>query len=80
MSTTVTLRVDDDTYRDFARRARAENRSLSNFIETAVKEHLRHGELVDDFEMAEIQANKPLVERLRKGSQDARKRRGTMVG
>lgn len=38
---TVTIRIDEDTCGSFAKRAKAENRSLANFIETAVKNHIR---------------------------------------
>jgi hypothetical protein len=77
MTKTVTVRLDDETYRSFAKRARAENRSLANFIETSVKEHVRECDFVDDSEMAEILANEQLVERLRAGSKNARQRIGS---
>ncbi|MBI2889618.1 MAG: ribbon-helix-helix protein, CopG family [Nitrospirae bacterium] len=76
MSKTVTLRVDDETYRNLNRWAGAENRSVSNFIETAVKEHVRHSAFVDDAEMAGILADERLVERLKRGSRDARRKKG----
>jgi predicted transcriptional regulator len=77
---TLTLRIDDETHRSFMKRAKSENRSLANFIETAVRQHIRESDFVDDSEMAEILANEQLVERLRKGSKDARKKKGTMIG
>lgn len=80
MPKTVTLRIDDETYQSFLKRAEAEDRALANFIETAVKEHIRDCDFADDSEMAEILANEQLVERLRKGSKDARKKKGRMVG
>lgn len=80
MSKTLTIRIDDETYHSFAKRAKTENRSLANFIETAVKEYIRESDFVDDSEMAEIFANEQLVERLRKGSHDARKKKGKMIG
>ncbi len=80
MPKTLTLRIDDETYRSFMKRAKSENRSLANFIETAVKEHIRQSDFVDDSEMAEILENEQLVERLRKGSKDARKKKGSMIG
>ena len=60
-------------------RARSANRSLANYIETAVKGHIRENDFVDDSEMAEIVANEQLVERLRKGSKNAKRKRGTMI-
>ncbi len=80
MPKTVTLRVDDETYKAFLKRARAENRPLSNFIEHAVKTHIQEQEFVDDSEMAGILADERLVERLRRGSRDATKRKGTVIG
>ena len=80
MPKTLTLRIDDKTYKTFVKRARAENRSLANFIETAVKEHIRECDFADDSEMVEVLANERLVERLKKGSKDALSRKGTLIG
>ena len=80
MPKTVTIRIDDDTYRSFVKRARTENRSLANFIETAVREHIRTCDFADDSEMAELFANEALVRRLRRGSGDAKRKKGTMIG
>ena len=80
MATTVTLRMDDKTYRDFVRRARLENRSLANFVETAVREHIAQTEFADRDEMAGILADDALVERLKRGSLEARRRKGRRVG
>ena len=80
MPKTLTLRIDDEPYRSFMGRARSANRSLANYIETAVKEHIRENDFVDDSEMAEIVANEQLVERLRKGSKNAKRKRGAMIG
>jgi predicted DNA-binding protein len=77
---TLTIRVDDETYDAFVKRAKAENRSVANFIENAVKTHIQEHDFVDDVEMAEILANERLVERLKRGSQQARRRKGTLVG
>ena len=80
MPKTVTIRIDDDTYQTFMNRAKADNRSLANFIETTVKEHIRECDFVENSEMAEILANEKLVARLKKGSQDAMKKKGKMIG
>ena len=66
MPKTRTLRIDDTTYKTFMKFAKADNRSLANFIETAVKAHIRESAFVDDSEMAEILANEQLVNRLNK--------------
>ena len=80
MPKTLTIRIDDKTYAAFAKKAKTENRSLANFIETAVKAHIQESAFVDDSEMAEILANERLVERLRKGSQEAKRKKGTLIG
>jgi len=79
MSKTVTIRLDDDTYREFREAAEAERRPLSNLIETAALAKIREQQFVDDAEMAEIQSNERLLERLRSGSKDARAKRGQFV-
>ncbi len=80
MAKTVTIRIDETTYREFSKRAKAENRPLSNFITTAVKERILESDFADDSEMAEIVANDRLVARLKKGSEEARRRKGRMIG
>ena len=67
MPKTVTLRIEDKTYQTFVLMAKAENRSLANFIETAVKAHVQETAFADDAEMAEILAKERLLERLKKG-------------
>jgi hypothetical protein len=53
---------------------------VANFIESAVKTHIQEHDFVDDLEMAEILANDRLMERLKRGSKEARRRKGTLVG
>ena len=45
-----------------------------------MKAHIQETAFADDAEMAEILANEQLLERLRKGSQDARRKKGTLIG
>ena len=80
MPKTLTLRIDDTTYETFMKFAKADNRSLANFIETAVKAHIRESAFVDDSEMAEILANVQLVNRLKKGSKEAKQKKGNLIG
>ncbi len=79
MPKTVTLRLDDDAYRELKEAAEAANRPLSNLIETAALERVREQRFVDDAEMAEILGNEALLERLRTGSRQARQRKGRFV-
>lgn len=80
MSRTVTLRLKDDVYNVFVEAARAENRPLSNLIETAAIRKIREQQFVDDAEMAELLADKELLKRIKRGSQEARLRKGRFVG
>lgn len=59
--------------------AEGDNRSLSNFIETATLRFLDHEEHVDEFEMQEIRGNQPLNESIVRGLEDAKERRGRYV-
>jgi hypothetical protein len=59
--------------------AKAENRSLSNLIETAALNNIRERQFVDDVEMAEILSNQELIEKIREGSKEARKLKGRFV-
>ena len=79
MHKTVTLRLKDDIYKIFAESAKAENRSLSNLIETAALKNIREQHFLDDHELAEILSNSDLLKRLKEGSSEARKLRGRFV-
>jgi uncharacterized protein (DUF1778 family) len=79
MPKTVTLRLKDEVYKAFVEAAQAENRPLSNFIETAAFARIREQQFVDDLEMAEILANQDLIKRIKKGSQQVRTRKGRFV-
>ncbi len=79
MAKTVTMRLEEETYRVFVQAAQAERRSLANFIETAALQHIRENNFVDDAEMGEILSRPELVKRLKAGSADAKKRRGRIV-
>lgn len=73
MPKTLTVRADGDTYDAFVKRAKAENRSMANFIEHAVKSHIQDHDFVDDVEMTESIANEWLVGRLKRGAMGARR-------
>ena len=79
MAKTVTLRIDDDEYKTFKKCAEIENRTLSNFIETATLKYIRENELVDEFEMEEIRTNTQLNQSIKRGLRDAAKRKGRFV-
>ena len=79
MSKTVTLRLDDEVYKRFRGLAEHDNRSLSNFIETAALRFIEEHEYVDEFEMAEIKDNAALNRSLKSGVRDAKGKRGFFV-
>lgn len=76
---TITLRLDDLTYKLFLQFALADNRPISNMIETAARKHLEECFFVSDTEMRDIYEDKALVSRLKKGSRAARARSGNFV-
>ena len=79
MSKTVTLRIKDSVYQRLRTLAERDNRPLSNFIETAVLRYLEQEEYVDEFEMREIEKNKPLNDSVEQGIADAKEKRGRYV-
>jgi predicted transcriptional regulator len=79
MAKTVTLRLDDDVYSTLVEAARAENRPLSNLIETAALSRIRELQFVDDAEMSEILASENLLKRLKKAAHDAKTGKGRFV-
>jgi uncharacterized protein (DUF1778 family) len=76
MAKTLTVRMDDATYDLVAEAAAAENRSVSNFIETAAREKAVAEIFLSDEEMAEIRSDPDLLKRLKSGHRDAASRRG----
>ena len=79
MSKTVTLRLKEEVYDAFKEAAKAENRSLSNLIETAALNKIREQQFVDDLELAEIIADQKLMKRIEKGSREAHLRKGQFI-
>jgi len=79
MPKTVTLRLNDEAYKAFLEASQAENRSLSNLIETAALAKIREQQFADDVELAEIISNQDLIKRIKKGSSEGRARKGRFV-
>ncbi len=79
MPKTITLRLKDEIYNIFLEMAKAENRSISNLIETAALNNIREQQFIDDIEMAEILSNQDLLRRINEGSNDARNLKGRFV-
>ncbi len=70
MAKTITLRIDDDTYRLFKSAAEGERRSISNFIEYAAIAFLTEESFVSDNEMEEIMNDKNLLSSLDRGRKE----------
>ena len=79
MPKTITIRLKDDIYRLFAEAAQADNRTISNLIETAALNNVREQQFVDDTEMAEIMSDNNLLARIRQGSKEAAHRKGQFI-
>jgi hypothetical protein len=75
----ITLRLKDEVYNIFRETAKAENRTISNLIETAALNKIREQQFVDDVEMAEILSNKDLLRRIKEGSDEAQSLKGRFV-
>jgi len=80
MSKTITLRVKEETYELYKKLAKEDNRSMSNFIETAVNKYIEDDIYIDEKEMKEILNDKELMKDLSEGLDDAKNRRGRLVG
>jgi len=79
MSKVITLRIDDNKYDLIKKHAEKDNRSLSNYIETATLRFINKIDYCDDFEMENIINDQNLLNNLKKGSQDAKSRNGKYV-
>jgi hypothetical protein len=79
MSKTVTLRLSEEEYILFSKAAEAVKRPISNLINYLALQKLEEDLFVDQIEMDEILGNKNLLESLKKGSLDAKERKGVFV-
>ncbi|TVR94106.1 MAG: ribbon-helix-helix protein, CopG family [Spirochaetaceae bacterium] len=79
MTKTVSLRIDEELYNSLKVHAEAENRSISNFIETATMKYIEEIEYADELEMENILSNEGLVARIKQGTEDANSGRGRLV-
>ncbi len=80
MSKTITLRLSPDHYEAFRQYAAAENRKISNAIETLALKQLERETSVSRQENDRILANKDLRGRIREGIEQAKARRSRSEG
>jgi len=57
MAKTITLRVDERLYKAIKHAATAQNRTVSNYLETAARSFILEEQFVSDEEMADILAH-----------------------
>lgn len=80
MSKVVTLRLSEEEYKRISTAAEIEHRPISNFITTRVIEDIDASYYVDPIEMSQISSDKRLLEKLKSGHADAKRKKGRLVG
>ena len=73
MAKTVTVRVDDTTYKRIKSAADSERRTISNFIEYATMAYIESNTFVDDQEMKDIASDNELLKNLKKSMDDIKR-------
>ncbi len=79
MSKTITIHLSEENYNKYKILADRDNRSISNFIETAVKRFIEHNIYVDEFEMEKIRNSAELNKSLKRGLSDMKSKKGRLV-
>ncbi len=79
MGKTVTVRIDDTTYKKIKSAAEAERRTISNFIEYATLNYVEQSAFVEDDEMAGILKNEDLLQNLKEAMGDIKNRKYRIV-
>ena len=75
MSKTVTVRVDEATYRKIKTAAEAERRTISNFMEYATVSYVESAAFVDAEEMRGIAEDSELTDTLKRAMADIKRGR-----
>ncbi len=70
MGKTITIRIDDSTYKRIKTAAETERRTISNFMEYASLSYIDSTTFVDTDEMNDITNNKELMTDLKKSIND----------
>ena len=76
---TITIRIDDQVYNLLKKAAEGERRTISNFMENATLSYLTSEMYVSDEEMDHLLRDTRLIKSLKKGVDDARKGKYTIV-
>jgi predicted transcriptional regulator len=73
MAKTVTVRIDDSTYRRIKSAAEAERRTISNFMEYATLSYVESSSFIDNDEMKGILEDKELLTTLSRAMDDIKR-------
>jgi predicted transcriptional regulator len=73
MAKTVTVRIDDSTYKRIKSAAEAQRRTISNFMEYATMSYLESSAFVNNEEMKGISQDQELIETLSKAMGDIKR-------
>jgi uncharacterized protein (DUF1778 family) len=73
MGKTITIRIDDATYKKIKSAAESEKRTISNFMEYATMAYLENSNFVSDEEMIHITEDHELMNRLQQSIQDIKR-------
>jgi predicted transcriptional regulator len=73
MAKTVTVRIDDSTYKRIKSAAESERRTISNFMEYATQTYVENSTFVDTDEMKGISKDKELIDTLSKAMGDIKR-------
>ena len=73
MAKTVTVRIDDSTYKRIKSAAESERRTISNFMEYATLSYVENSTFVDNEEMKGISEDKELIATLSKAMGDIKR-------
>jgi uncharacterized protein (DUF1778 family) len=79
MAKTITVRIDESTYKRIKSAADSERRTISNFMEYATLSYVENSTFVDNDEMKGISENKELVETLSKAMGDIKRGKYRLV-
>jgi len=80
MSKTITIRLSEEDYKKIQSTAQKEHRPISNFITHSVLKDIEESYNVDPIEMSQIRSDKKLLEKLKKGHDDAKRMKGKLIG
>jgi predicted transcriptional regulator len=73
MAKTVTVRIDDSSYKRIKSAAESERRTISNFMEYATLSYVENSTFVDSDEMKGISKDKELIDTLAKAMGDIKR-------